>query len=68
MAKRYALIDKRRCVACGTCVAACPRGSITVHKGCYAVVDDNKCIGCGKCEKVCPAGCIEIKEREQGEW
>ena len=67
MSKRFALIDQNRCVACGACATACPRGAITIHKGCYAVVNSEKCVGCGKCEKVCPAGCIVIKERAENE-
>ncbi len=63
MAKRFALIDKNRCVACGACVMECPKQAISIYKGCYALVDGALCVGCGKCEKVCPVGCIEIKER-----
>ena len=63
MAKRFALIDKNRCVACGACIKECPRQAILIHKGCYALVNAEQCVGCGKCEKVCPVGCIEIKGR-----
>ena len=28
--KRYAKVDKERCVACGKCAVTCPAGSITV--------------------------------------
>ena len=63
MAKRFALIDKNRCVACGACTKECPKQAISIHKGCYALVDGALCVGCGKCEKVCPVGCIELKER-----
>lgn len=63
LSKRYAEVDKNRCVACGACGNVCPKVTINVWRGCYAVVDKEKCIGCGLCEKTCPAGCIEIKER-----
>ena len=63
MSKRFALIDKNRCVACGACTKECPKQAISIYKGCYALVDGALCVGCGKCEKVCPVGCIEIKER-----
>lgn len=65
MAKRLAFVDKSRCVACGACSTACPRGAVTIHKGCYAVVAEDSCVGCRKCEKVCPVGCIEVKEGEK---
>ena len=63
MSKRFALIDKNSCVACGACTKECLRQAILIHKGCYALVNAEQCVGCGKCEKVCPVGCIEIKER-----
>lgn len=61
--KKYALVDRSRCVACGACTKVCPKQAISVWRGCYAVVDPEICIGCGKCGKTCPAGCIQPKER-----
>ena len=61
--KKPAIVDMARCVACGACVKACPRGAVSVWKGCYAQVDPERCVGCGLCVKTCPAGCIEKKER-----
>jgi Fe-S-cluster-containing hydrogenase component 2 len=62
MVKRIAEIDKA-CVACGTCMATCPRGAITIFKGLTAQVDTSRCVGCGRCEKACPAGIINLHER-----
>lgn len=64
MAKRLAEIKRERCVACGECVYACPRGAVTIVNGCYAAVDSTLCLGCGLCEKNCPAACILIKNSE----
>ena len=61
--KKLAVVDRKVCVACGSCVKVCPRGAIFVYKGCYADVDVEKCVGCGLCAKTCPASCIEVKER-----
>ena len=61
--KKIAVIDRSICVACGVCVKTCPKGALSVHRGCYAQVDE-KCVGCGLCAKECPAGCITVKERE----
>lgn len=60
--KRVALPDKSVCVACGACRKVCPRGAISIWRGCYAVVNEESCVGCGICAKTCPAGCITIKE------
>lgn len=62
-ASKLAVIGKE-CVACGTCVAVCPKGAIHVHQGVTAVVDEGLCIGCGKCARVCPAAVIGVAERE----
>ena len=64
MAKKYAKPDRNICVACGACVKVCPRGAISVWRGCYAVTEKEKCVGCGLCAKICPSGCIELKERD----
>ena len=65
--KKYAMTDRRVCVACGVCMKACPKGAISVWRGCYALVDAGKCVGCGLCAKTCPAGCIAVKERGEDE-
>lgn len=61
--KKIAIVDKNICVACGACRKACPKGAISIFRGCYAVVDETKCVGCGLCAKTCPAGCIAVRER-----
>lgn len=62
--KKCAGVDRHRCVACGACVKVCPKGALSVYRGCYAVVNEELCVGCGKCAKTCPADCITVKERE----
>ena len=61
--KKYAVPDKKVCVACGVCLKACRKDAISIYKGCYAQVDEGKCVGCGLCTKACPAGCIAMTER-----
>ena len=61
--KRIAEVDRTRCVSCGACHEECPRGAISVFKGCYADVDASLCVGCGICSRACPADCISIKNR-----
>lgn len=62
--KRIAVVDKAVCVACGACMKACPRGAVSVYRGCWAQVDAARCVGCGLCAKACPAGCIEKEEQK----
>ena len=61
--KKLAQVDKQICVSCGACVKVCPKGAISIYRGCWAVVDEAKCVGCGLCGKACPAGCIAVAER-----
>lgn len=61
--KRYSSIERKHCVACGTCMMVCPKAAIRIVKGCYASVNDDACVGCGKCVNVCPTGCITLVER-----
>ena len=63
--KKLAFVDQKTCVACGVCMNACPKGAISIYRGCYAVVEEGKCVGCGLCGKACPAGCITVKERSE---
>ncbi|MCF2553980.1 MAG: 4Fe-4S binding protein [Frisingicoccus sp.] len=63
--KRYAVVDKSRCVACGECALSCRKNAVSVRSGCFAAVDTEHCVGCGLCSKNCPAGCITLMEREE---
>lgn len=65
LSKKYAEVNKDRCVACGACTKVCPKDALQVWKGCYAKVNEQICVGCGKCTKTCPADCITLKERNK---
>ena len=47
------------CLGCGSCVAACRLGAISIEGGGPPVVS-GKCVGCGLCVKACPQGLIEL--------
>ena len=44
--KRKAVVDKEYCVACGTCVKACPLKIINIEQGVFAKINYEKCVGC----------------------
>ena len=50
----YVITDN--CVACGTCISACPVEAIS--EGDIYVIDADTCIDCGTCAGVCPSEAI----------
>ena len=57
----YPLIDPTLCIACGSCVAACPEnGVLRVVNGRARLVDAAHCVGHGRCKPVCPTQAIEL--------
>ncbi|MBR5012477.1 MAG: 4Fe-4S binding protein [Clostridia bacterium] len=55
------MIDKNKCISCGSCVSACPVGAIKFDENGKAEIDPNICIKCGTCEAICPVGAIKIE-------
>lgn len=54
------MVDKNKCIGCGTCVQLCPVGAISFDEDGKAVIDPNICIKCGTCEASCPVQAIKI--------
>ena len=54
------MVDKKKCIGCGTCVQLCPVNAISFDKDGLAQIDQNKCIKCGTCEASCPVSAIKI--------
>lgn len=51
---------KDKCVACGACLTACPRGAIAMGTDVKVHTDRTLCTGCGACVPICPADAREI--------
>ncbi len=60
------MVDKTKCIGCGTCVAICPVGAISFDDDGKARIDRTKCIRCGSCEASCPVEAIDLSRREDG--
>jgi len=57
---RLAMVDAGKCIACLTCVRACPFGAPYIVPEGYAVIAPEKCQACGICVVECPARAIEL--------
>ena len=44
------------CLACGSCLDACPNGAIA--EGDIYVINADECVDCGACSDACPTGAI----------
>jgi pyruvate ferredoxin oxidoreductase delta subunit len=61
------IVEKEKCVGCGTCVKYCPEAAISMiseqetKNSKKAVIDYHWCKGCGVCAEVCPVKAIGMK-------
>ena len=57
----HPVIDSSKCVACGSCVEACPEDRVlAVMDGHAQLVNASHCVGHGRCEAACPTGAITL--------
>lgn len=56
-------VDAAACSACGTCVAHCPSGAISILPP-PARIDPTACVGCADCIVVCPEHAVKIDWNE----
>lgn len=54
------LYTVKKCIACRSCIEACPQGALKAVRGRGIVTDPKKCILCGKCVEACPAKAMEF--------
>jgi NAD-dependent dihydropyrimidine dehydrogenase PreA subunit len=60
--REYIVVDKDKCLGCGSCMENCPVGALELddqggYKK-YAKVYENNCMACHTCERYCPAGAL----------
>jgi pyruvate formate lyase activating enzyme len=62
-AKSEKMVTRAKCIACGSCVDACPENAITLTP-LGIMTDPALCKMCGKCADVCPTKAIEMSGKE----
>jgi pyruvate formate lyase activating enzyme len=60
------LYARERCARCGSCLAACPRGALSLDADGFILVERGACDGCGACVPACPEGALELAGRYIG--
>lgn len=50
--------SRKRCIACGECIAVCPDKAISLTAA--VQIDRSRCTICGKCVVVCPGNALEL--------
>lgn len=58
----HAVIDNRKCVACGMCEKVCMYRAISNQEGVYVTIPE-KCDGCGMCTQFCSKEAIVLEAR-----
>ncbi len=56
------VVDKNRCIKCGTCYIFCPEYAYEKDEYGYFNPNYDYCKGCGICAVECPASCITMEE------
>jgi thioredoxin reductase (NADPH) len=60
-ASLHPLIDKAKCLGCGSCAAACPEHDVIGYiDGKAELIDPTHCIGHGACKIACPHGALTL--------
>jgi Na+-translocating ferredoxin:NAD+ oxidoreductase subunit B len=62
----YAVIDKEKCTACGTCAERCQVNAAKIdEQSGYATINLDRCIGCGNCVAACPSEALRLVKVEK---
>lgn len=51
---------RERCLGCGLCLEACPRGALRTAAGGAREIDRQRCDGCGRCAEGCPGEALNL--------
>jgi len=53
------LIDREKCIGCGSCIADCQRHVLEIQNGKTVVINPH-CLKCGHCLAICPQNAVKL--------
>ncbi len=59
------VIDKTKCIKCGTCWKFCPDNAVRKNEKGEFEINYDYCKGCGICAKECPVKAIKMVKEEK---
>jgi len=57
------LYTLNKCIACRSCIKACPQKALKAHRGAGISTDPAKCTLCGRCVQACPSEAMEFASK-----
>ncbi len=65
MGDKKPVVDKEKCIGCGTCVSVCPQNVFEMKDGKSVAARPQDCVGCSSCVENCPVEAIKLVDAKK---
>jgi NAD-dependent dihydropyrimidine dehydrogenase PreA subunit len=65
MGDKKPVVDKGKCIGCGTCVSVCPQNVFEMKDGKSVVARPQDCVACSACVENCPVEAIKLVDAKK---